>query len=219
MNTKPPEKPGTPQDKAPAPKTEFIEKPGKPHSVFLRRFVLPMIPILVIIFIIAAPLAWLIAPSPTIHSKSRPPVSTTTSESSSEESASTQEVSEAESDQRILKPSLPEEAKPLPPNVYWSVLTQQLLDLETERAAIIELLAEQLPPPSQSNPDQIQNNVTASEEKVALAKTMTTTSEPSVPPPPAVGTETTWTTIGQQLLELEKQRESAMMAVANKLKQ
>lgn len=219
MNTKPPEKPSTHQDKAPAPKIEFIEKPGKPNDVFLRRFVLPMIPILVIIFIIAAPLAWLIAPSPTTQSKSHPPVSTATSEANTEESASTPEISKAENDQRIPKPSLPEEEKPLPPNVYWSVLTQQLLDLETERAAIIELLAKQLPPPSPSNPDQIQNDVTAPEEKVALAKTMTTTPELSVPPPPAVGTEITWTTIGQQVLELEKQRESATTAVANKLKQ
>ncbi len=80
--------------------------------------------------------------------------------------------------------------KPLElPEVYWSVLTKQILDLETKHSQIIRDLTSELP--------------------IQELKTSKATPIPSSPPIEEKQ-DITWSSLGDQLIKLEQQRDNTI---------
>lgn len=76
-----------------------------------------------------------------------------------------------------------------PPEVYWSILTKQILDLETKHTQIIKDLISELP-----------------NKEVKISKHSEPTSIPFAPPIEEQQ-DITWSHLGEQLLKLEQQRD------------
>jgi len=111
---------------------------------------------------------------------------------------------------------------PPPPEVYWSVLTAQLFELEQERTNLLNLFQPPLPLPRVDNLKTVVTPVPISPPKETqltetkeLSKFKSATMSSPPLPPPASQPDITWTTVGNQLLELEQQREQTLTVLAN----
>jgi len=80
--------------------------------------------------------------------------------------------------------------KPSPaPEVYWSILTKQILDLETKHSQIFRDLTSELP-----------------NEEVKMSKQIPS----EIAPPTEEKQDITWSDIGDQLIKLEQQRDNTI---------
>ena len=115
---------------------------------------------------------------------------------------------------------------PPPPSVFWSELTYQLFSLEQERVEFISTLLEKFPPLQEQlvelpPPPNEERTVVENTEEVNFVSL----SAPSSPPVdlndttehPLIEPEQGWTTIGQQVIELEQLRESIIALIASKV--
>lgn len=111
---------------------------------------------------------------------------------------------------------------PPPPEVYWSVLTAQVFELEQERTNVLNLFQPPLPLPRVDNlktvvtpmPISPPKEIQPTEIKELSKSKPAMMSSPTLPPP-VLKPDITWTTVGNQLLELEQQREKTLAVLAN----
>jgi hypothetical protein len=215
MNTSDTEEYDEPTEESPANNPPIEREEG--HSKFMEGIFWPLI--LIIALLIAGAVTWLIAtpfltkpspPPPPSEDATTSPATTTQSKTATESSTSSKNK---------LKPAEePPKLAPPPPEVYWSILSQQLLDLEQERVTILNLLGQKSPLPlPEPKSEETQHN---EPEKITIQKqdNNSETAWLSTPKTVQTNTEISWTTVSQQLLELEQERERTLSLLANKIK-
>jgi hypothetical protein len=90
-----------------------------------------------------------------------------------------------------VKPTFVKPSKP--PEVHWSILTQQILDLEIKHTQIIRDLTSELP--------------NKQLEKAEISKSISTPSSPSIEDEQQ---DITWSHLSDQLIKLEQQRDQTI---------
>lgn len=90
-----------------------------------------------------------------------------------------------------VKPTFVKPSKP--PEVYWSILTKQILDLEIKHTQIIRDLTSELP--------------NKQLEKAEISKSISTPSTPSIEDEQQ---DITWSHLSDQLIKLEQQRDQTI---------
>lgn len=193
-----------------------IEREEKSYSKFIESIFWPLM--LIIALLIAGAVTWLIA-TPLFTKPSPPPPSEDASTSPATTAAIQSKTATESSGKNKLKPT-EEPPKPAPPpaEVYWSVLSGQLLGLEQERVAILNLLGQKSPQPlPEPKSEETQHH---EPEKITQKQNNndSETSWLSTPKTIQKDTEISWTTVSQQLLELEQERERTFSLLANKIK-
>jgi hypothetical protein len=214
MNTSDTEEYDEPTEEPPADNPP-IEREEKSYSKFIESiFGWPLM--LIIAILIAGAVTWLIATS--LFTKPSPPPSEDASTSPA--TATESKTATDSSSKNQLKPAEePLKPAPPPPEVYWSVISGQLLELEQERVAFLSLLGQKSPQPlPEPNSDETQHHEL---EKITQKPKDNNDSEASwlsTPKTVQKDPEISWTTVSQQLLELEQQREQTFTLLANKIK-
>jgi len=156
-----------------------------------------------ILIIVTTVVSWLLTrhltrapsppPSPTINEANSPPV----------QQAAQSTPTPPEKQQ---KPPAPPPPKPPPkPDVYWSILGKQLLDLEKDRAQLINTFIETLHPEAET----LSLSTVTPESSLEVVQTPL----PQKPSPPA---NLSWHVIGQQLSTLEQQRQETVTTIIQK---